>query len=99
MTAATSLTTDATFTINDTTPPDITTEAADGSSECQGTDPDANTDYIAWRAALGSAVAADLCGNNVTWTDNSAAATWGGTPCARTITITFTATDDWRQLR
>ncbi|MBW6499234.1 MAG: gliding motility-associated C-terminal domain-containing protein, partial [Bacteroidales bacterium] len=68
-------------------------QAANGNSECQGIDPDLNTDYLAWLANNGGAVAADLCGNNVTWTNNAASQSWSGT-CTQTITITFTATDD-----
>jgi hypothetical protein len=48
-------TTMATFTIEDTTAPDITTEAGNAGSECQGTDQDANTDYMAWLADNGGA--------------------------------------------
>ncbi len=87
-------TTSATFTINDTTAPTITTAASAGTSECQGTTPNTNTDYITWLSSHGGSAASDLCGNNVTWSDNTGTAVWGGTPCARTITITFTATDD-----
>jgi large repetitive protein len=86
-------TTTATFTINDTTAPSITTPASNSSAECQGTDSNANTAYIAWLAANGGAVASDLCGNNVTWSNNANTQMWSGT-CVRTITITFTATDD-----
>src|SRR5690606_39364083 len=86
-------TTAATFTITDTTAPEITTEASDDSSECQGTNPDANTDYIAWLADNGGAEASDLCGNGVTWSNNTATAVWTGT-CTQMITIEFYATDD-----
>src|SRR5690606_21165016 len=86
-------TTTAMFTITDTTAPAITTEASDDSSECQGTDPDANTDYIAWLAANGGAEASDLCGNGVTWSNSTATAVWTGT-CTQSITVEFYATDD-----
>src|SRR6185295_12363208 len=85
--------TSATFTINDTTAPDITTQASNDNAECEGTDSDNNSGYIAWLAAHGGAAASDLCGNNVTWSNNAATQTWSGT-CTKTITITFTATDD-----
>src|SRR5690606_13906044 len=60
-------TTTAMFTITDTTAPEITTEASDDSSECQGTDPDANTDYVAWLADNGGAEASNLGGYGVPW--------------------------------
>jgi large repetitive protein len=82
-----------TFTIEDTTPPDITTQAANDDSECQGTDPNANTDYIAWLANNAGAVASDDCSEPVTWTNNAATATWSG-GCLNTITVIFTAEDD-----
>jgi hypothetical protein len=88
-----SATTQATFTIEDTTPPDITTQAANDDSECQGTDPNANTDYIAWLANNAGAVASDDCSEPVTWTNNAATATWSG-GCLNTITVIFTAEDD-----
>ncbi len=78
----------------DTQAPSITTPASPASSECQGTIPNNNTDYIAWLQLHGGAIASDECDNNLTWTDNTGTAVWGGTACARTITITFTVTDD-----
>jgi len=86
--------TTATFTIEDTTAPDITTAASNGSAECEGTDPDANSYHTAWLAANGGAAAADLCGNNVTWTNNTTTAVWSGVGCNNVITIEFYATDD-----
>ncbi len=85
--------TTAVFTIHDTTPPDITTSAAPANSECQGANPDANTDYIAWLASHGGAAASDLCSNEVSWTDNTGTAAWSTNACVRTISITFTASD------
>src|SRR5213595_2814197 len=48
-----------TFTINDTTAPDITTAAANYNAECEGTDSDNNSGYTAWLAANGGAAASD----------------------------------------
>ncbi len=85
-------TTSAVFLITDLTGPDITTPASPGSAECQGLDPNINTGYTAWLATNGGAIASDLCGSGVTWSDNSGAAIWTGT-CTQTTTIDFTATD------
>ena len=82
-------TTSSTFTISDTTPP-VITAGTNGTSECQGNNPDVNTDYIAWLAANGGATASDLCGNAISWT--YAPGVWSG-GCVNSITVTFTATD------
>ena len=59
-------------------------------SECQGPDPYANTDYIAWLASNGGATASDVCGGAVTWT--YAEGSWSG-GCNNSILVIFTATD------
>ena len=41
----------------------------------------------------GGAAATDLCGNGVTWTNNTATAAWSGAACANEITVEFYATD------
>ena len=79
-----------TFTIEDTTPP-VITEGANGNSECQGPDPDLNTDYIAWLANNGGATATDICNGIVNWTNTPGQWTGG---CVNTIDVVFTATDD-----
>ena len=60
-------TTSGVFTISDTTPP-VIIAGTNGTSECQGNNPDVNTDYLAWLAANGGATASDLCGNAISWT-------------------------------
>ena len=83
--------TTARFGIVDNTPPAVTS-ASNGSAACQGTNPNANTAYIAWLNNHAGATAQDLCGGSITWGDNRGTASWVGT-CPTTITITFTATD------
>ncbi|WP_188605634.1 HYR-like domain-containing protein [Aquaticitalea lipolytica] len=81
--------TSATFTIEDTTNPDIT-PASDMTVECDG---DGNTAALqAWLANNGGATASDVCGN-VTWSNNFEALSdlCGATGAA---TVEFTATDD-----
>ena len=82
-------TTSGTFTISDTTPP-VIIAGANGTSECQGNNPNANTNYLAWLAANGGATASDLCGNAISWSNSPG--TWSG-GCINSITVTFTATD------
>ena len=53
---------DFTFTIEDTTPPDIVA-GADGEGECEGTDHDTNSEYLAWLATNAGITATDLCSN------------------------------------
>jgi hypothetical protein len=83
--------TTATFTMEDTTPPSIDVIAESGYSECQGSDPNQNTDYLVWLDNHGWSVASDL--SEVTWTNNAETATWSGT-CTQTIEVTFTAWDE-----
>jgi hypothetical protein len=85
--------TTSTYTIEDNTGPAISPAASNSMAECQGPNPNANTFYIAWLANHGGASASDLCGNNVTWSNNTMTAAWSG-DCSETIEITFTAEDD-----
>jgi len=84
--------TSARFTIEDTTPPDITTAAADTTVECDG---NGNlTDLNNWLSNQGGAIASDVC-SNFSWSNNYDAAnfvpTCGG---AGYVDVTFYATDD-----
>ena len=77
------------FTINDTTDPTITTQAADLTVQCDGS---GNTSQLnAWLASNGGASASDEC-SSVTWSNNftSLSDTCGATG---TATVVFTATD------
>ncbi len=80
----------ATFTIEDTTSPEISVQAEDQTVECDG---NGNTDALnAWLESNGGAVASDVCGT-VTWTNDFTALSddCGATGAA---TVTFTATDE-----
>ena len=82
--------TDATFTIQDTTAPVISIQAANMTVECDG---NGNTaDLNAWLASNGGASASDAC-SSVTWSNNfsSLSDACGATG---TASVTFTATDD-----
>ena len=86
-----SSTTEATFTIEDTTPPSITTPASDETVECDGAGN--TTELNTWLANHGGAVASDTCcGTDVTWTNDF---TPLSDDCGETgsATVTFTATD------
>jgi hypothetical protein len=78
----------------DVTAPAFTAEATDDDSECEGTTPESNSAYQSWLTANGNAVAADLCGNNVTWSNNALTATWSGDLCANVKAVEFYAMDD-----
>jgi len=86
-------TTQATFTIEDTTPPSLTVQATDLTVECDG---NGNTaDLQAWLDSHGGATAdPDLCGSNATWDESG----YGNVSdlCAATgaVTIDFTLVDD-----
>ncbi|MCH1583502.1 MAG: HYR domain-containing protein, partial [Flavobacteriales bacterium] len=86
-------TTQATFTIEDTTPPSLTAQATDLTVECDGS---GNTaDLQAWLDSRGGATAdPDLCGSNATWDESG----YGNVSdlCAATgaVTIDFTLVDD-----
>jgi len=87
-------TAEATFTIEDTTSPDIVGGENMLMEEC---DVNANTsfeDFDFWRESHAGATATDDCGI-VTWTDDYDPANWE-TICGNTrfIDITYTATDD-----
>ena len=81
----------ATFTIEDTVAPTITTEAADLVAECDGF---GNSNVlIAWLNNNGGASAEDLCGN-VSWTHDFNAGLTPDCGQAGMQTVTFTATDE-----
>ena len=82
--------TSATFSVNDTAPPSITTPAAPKTVECDGA---GNTAALeAWLTSNGGAVASDTCGR-VSWRNNFDGLTAG---CGATgaATVTFAATDE-----
>jgi hypothetical protein len=81
---------DQTIAVVDTTPPTISTPAADQAEECDG---GGNVDDLNnWLISNGGAVASDACGN-VTWGNDYTALSddCGATGSA---TVTFTATDE-----
>ncbi|MCG8332444.1 MAG: T9SS type A sorting domain-containing protein, partial [Chitinophagales bacterium] len=82
--------TTATFTIEDTAPPTIGTDASNSTVECDGAGNMAQLN--AWLASNGGAAASDVC-SNVTWSNNFAGLS---DDCGETgaATVTFTATDD-----
>jgi hypothetical protein len=80
--------------IVDTSIPVFTTQAQDGTSECSSGDPNLNAGYLAWLANHGGALATDECDNTLTWTDNTATATWNGNAADNAISVTFRATDE-----
>ena len=85
-------TTAATFTIEDTTSPEILVQAEDETVECDG---EGNTaDLQAWLDAQAGAEAVDNC-SDVTWTNDYNPANFIGA-CGETgsVTVVFTATDD-----
>ncbi len=86
------LSTSATFTVTDNTPPTITAQAQDETVECDGLGNTAA--YNAWLTRNADATANDVCGNNVTWSNNAATQSWSDNACSNSITVTFTATDD-----
>jgi len=82
--------TSATFTIEDTTAPDITVEADDLTVECDG---QGNVAALqAWLAANGGANAVDGC-SDVSWTNNFNV-TNDDCGASGAATVTFTATDE-----
>ncbi|MBN2237385.1 MAG: gliding motility-associated C-terminal domain-containing protein, partial [Bacteroidales bacterium] len=82
--------TTASFTIIDATPPDLSSPAADLTVECDGTGN--STDLTNWLNANGGASANDRCGT-IVWTNDFSSLS---DLCAETGTaaVTFTATDD-----
>jgi hypothetical protein len=83
--------TQASYIIEDTTPPNIETYASDAQSDCTGANPDESPDYQEWLANNGGATASDACGD-VTWSNTSLTSSWSG-DCSKSILITFTAKD------
>jgi len=79
----------ATFTIEDTTPPTIGPVAMDVTAECNGASNSA--DLLGWLNTNGGAVATDVC-SGVVWTNNYSAI---DSECgADGVVVTFTATDN-----
>ena len=85
------VTTSATFTIEDTTAPEIISEAVSKTVECDG---QGNTDELqAWLESNGDASATDICGA-VTWTNDFGTLVAGSCGATGTASVTFTATDE-----
>ena len=84
-------TTEATFTIEDTTAPSLVSPATSLELECSA---DQQAQIEAWLASNGGASATEDCGE-ITWTNNYVPSS-ENTACGATgtIDITFTATDD-----
>ena len=82
---------DATFTIEDATPPTIDVEASDLTVECDGNGN--TTELNDWLASIGTTGAASDSCAGVTWTNNFIALS---DDCGMTgsATVTFTATDE-----
>ena len=80
-----------TFNITDTTDPFII-NGSNGTAECQGSDPNLNTDYITWRNQFANASTNDVCGNStLSYTEGA----WNIIDdCTEQITVTVIATDD-----
>ena len=82
--------TTATFTIQDTTAPVITTSATNLTIECDSTD--TNSALVAWLASHGNADATDSC-SNVTWTNDFVGLS-NGCGLTGSALVIFTATDE-----
>ncbi|MEZ4907784.1 MAG: HYR domain-containing protein, partial [Saprospiraceae bacterium] len=82
--------TEATFTIEDTTAPDITNEAQNMTVECNGANNSA--DILNWLNNNGFATASEGCGS-ITWTNDYGTIT-GGCGATGAVEVTFTATDE-----
>ncbi|WP_235297203.1 PKD domain-containing protein, partial [Portibacter marinus] len=79
------------FTITDTTPPTIDSEGADGTAECQGSDPSANTDYQAWLANFAGVQSSDICGEiTLSYVEGP----WNSSDCVDEIQVEFISTDE-----
>jgi len=81
------------ITVQDTTPPTLSSEGSDGSAECTGINPSLNEEYIIWIN--------DFAG--ITATDNCSSATlsiiegeWISDGCTNTMSIMVIVTDDCR---
>ena len=72
----------------------VITDASGDNSECQGPNPNLNSDYLLWLETHGGATISEFCGDieNVSWDDNTDTAKWSG-DCPNSITVIFTATD------
>ncbi|MCG2612624.1 hypothetical protein LZZ90_14030, partial [Flavobacterium sp. SM15] len=81
-------TTSATFTIQDTTNPTITQQAANMTVECDGQGN--NAQLQAWLNSHGGAAASDVC-SSVTWSHNFTALS-DGCGNSGSALVTFTAT-------
>ncbi|WP_235299711.1 SprB repeat-containing protein, partial [Portibacter marinus] len=80
-----------TFTITDTTPPTIDDEGADGTAECQGSDPSANSDYQAWLANFADVQSSDICGEiTLSYVEGP----WNSSDCVDEIQVEFISTDE-----
>ena len=82
-------TTSATFTIQDTTDPTIVQEAMNQTVECDGQNNQVNFD--AWVSNNAGALATDVCGGNISWTNNY---NNQSIPACDSIQVTFIATDE-----
>ena len=79
-----------TFTIQDTTPPSLSTQASNLTLECDG---NGNTSALAsWLASNSGASASDTC-SSVTWTNNYSGALSDLCGLTGAATVIFTATD------
>ncbi len=80
------------YTIEDTTTPLIGTAAMDMTVECDGA---GNSDaFIGWLANKGGATATDICGPEITWTNNYTSQFSDECGLTGEIDVIFTVTDD-----
>lgn len=85
-------TTEATFAIQDTTPPAIL-GGADYAGECDQSGANNDAALISWLNNNAGATASDLCGS-ISWSNNYNIANWvSGCNESQSIDVTFTATD------
>ena len=81
-----------TFTITDQLNPFII-DNLDGTAECEGTDPNLNSAYLAWLGQFTNATTNEVCGN--TSISYSASGVWTSVGvCSEQTTVTVTTTDD-----
>ncbi|WP_272490625.1 PKD domain-containing protein, partial [Mangrovimonas futianensis] len=82
------ISTSASISIEDNTPPTLTSPASDIAIECSADGDQGGIE--AWLASNGGATATDNCNSEITWTN-----TYGGdaSDCSQAIAVTFTATD------
>ena len=81
-----------TFTITDQTDPFII-DNLDGTAECEGTDPNLNSAYLAWLGQFTNATTNEVCGNtSITYSESGV---WDPAGlCSVQTTVTVTTTDD-----